>query len=114
MQQPMQIVSALLFFGSVLVLTMASVAVPVVANLSGKADTRDLYLLLHRPMNALSKTKTLPPEALPVGVKKPLFATLVTLRPNAHEHLVQSGYVLLPAGALAFLCTTFFSSNRIE
>jgi len=71
---------------------------------SGRPDDADIYLVFetrgaHRLTRDLAGI-----GAKEIGPVRAPFARMITAVPTGHAHLIKSGYIVMPASALALIC----------
>lgn len=77
-----------------------------VASQAGKPDPLDLYILIDAGAPSANESHLASMGATDVGPMRGMFAKMVHAPPIAHAQIMQLGYFMLPASALAALCLT--------
>ncbi|MEP2642420.1 hypothetical protein [Roseobacter sp.] len=78
--------------------------VAFIASQSGQQDAADLYVVVEVGAQPLSQETLVVFGARDVGPVRSVLAKMILAPPAARERLLDAGYILLPASALAALC----------
>ncbi|WP_299619330.1 hypothetical protein [uncultured Tateyamaria sp.] len=78
--------------------------VALLASQSGRADPADLYFVVGVGVPGLSDAALTDAGARNIGPAHGAMARMIHAPKTAHARLVQGGFVMVPAGALAAIC----------
>lgn len=95
-------------------LAFALVAAPaaLLANQTGQPDRANIYVLIDTPNLSDFANATIA-DVSDIGPVRARFARMIYADPSAHHQLIESGYWVIPASALAALCGISSDSLRV-
>ena len=94
---------SVLWIAAAFCLALSVGPVALLASTAGKADPADLYLVIDAGP-ALPAGHMAALGARDIGPTRGVLARMLHAPPAARRRLLDAGYILLPAGALAALC----------
>ena len=100
-----------IWFGSVAMLSLVVGPVTVVGSLASQLDAADLYIVIGAGGSSLSQASLKAYDATSVGPVNGLLAAMVHAPVSSREHLLQAGYIMIPAGKLATFCRLESAAN---
>ena len=103
-----------LWIWSGVMLTVIAGPLTLVASQAGKADPGDLYIVFDVGRSSFAHETLETYGAKGVGPLRGVLASTVHAPPPSREHLLQAGYIMLPAGKLAAICGIETDTNAPE